>query len=824
MAENGAQDKTPLPIDSRINAQIEGTTQSSEDSEESGFATLCQVEVMLDQRTDESPSRLVLKSASSESSIPESRCATEASFNLSWPPRTPTEQLHRYASTPQSQGLLGESSAHSNENSTIIPGVCGPGPLAVGQGRRRSSSDVENRTPTYENESLTVGDNYTVLHCHSNQEYTTHSLSSADKHKSSATCDVSDDDPLPQPTQCTTPPPEIWPLSPDSSNLPTILEASVEENCDHQAQPESESTFLAQKTSTLPSRKDSAHCIPLQAGGIASNAEHPVPDGSMKSGPVSSSVAIPSKSGHSRNPSCEPLLDGRRSELHRHLSAPLPMSRQMEERIQTLGPALPVTHKWLLWVGIFLDIACKISLVRELARFANRSSWEWFSLVLIFFLLSSAVVTAYWRSHYSEAMVGKLSKDDNVRVYGFSKNDVKRFIRSFGTVCAVFQLGTAFAATRALFSSETRQRVVAMDLRGMRLVDTVFLTLVLSILQVYIGMHCSKPETYCQGREGFDMVLCLSVIGSLVGSTLSYLALDLNDIRALKDVKHTLEATAFFMARLLELSARVILLALLGAVCRGWILVVIALHAVFILLALRFSVHPRRNIVWQKVAQTSEAVSHLGGKKRIFHLPVLDDMKLLVACLAWPPACFVSDATDRNGQFWWRCFMLERRPFWGLTLNNALIPWPIFMFILAMESGMSFALIYSKLEPWAEGYFKTAISVHMLWYLFAAIWVSVVHICNALSFDDDVGRNMAIRQLEDSRIAQNMSGVPTEQQDKWRASVESQSTQYNTLPSNFNLADAAADPTLGEKCSNSGESHSRIVSKVSLAAGLSNDT
>lgn len=98
----------------------------------------------------------------------------------------------------------------------------------------------------------------------------------------------------------------------------------------------------------------------------------------------------------------------------------------------------------------------------------------------------------------------------------------------------------------------------------MRLVDTVFLTLALSILQVYIGMHCSRPDTFCRGREGFDLVLCLSVIGSLVGSALSYVALDLNDIRIQKDPKHGIELLTFFLARLLELSARVILLALLG--------------------------------------------------------------------------------------------------------------------------------------------------------------------------------------------------------------------------------------------------------------------
>lgn len=90
------------------------------------------------------------------------------------------------------------------------------------------------------------------------------------------------------------------------------------------------------------------------------------------------------------------------------------------------------------------------------------------------------------------------------------------------------------------------------------------------------------------------------------------------------------------------------------------------------------------------------------------HVPALDDMKLLVACLAWPPSCFVSDATDKSGQFWWRSYMLERRSFWDITLDQALIPWPIFILLLSVESSVSFALIFRRLEPWAEGYFKVS--------------------------------------------------------------------------------------------------------------------
>jgi hypothetical protein len=48
---------------------------------------------------------------------------------------------------------------------------------------------------------------------------------------------------------------------------------------------------------------------------------------------------------------------------------------------------------------------------------------------------------------------------------GMPKTAFKAWVRRLGTLCAVLQLGTAFAASRALFVSEVRQRLVAMDLR-----------------------------------------------------------------------------------------------------------------------------------------------------------------------------------------------------------------------------------------------------------------------------------------------------------------------------------------------------------------------
>ena len=46
-----------------------------------------------------------------------------------------------------------------------------------------------------------------------------------------------------------------------------------------------------------------------------------------------------------------------------------------------------------------------------------------------------------------------------------SKVRARRWVRRLGMAAACAQMGTAFAATRALFTTEARQRLVDMDLR-----------------------------------------------------------------------------------------------------------------------------------------------------------------------------------------------------------------------------------------------------------------------------------------------------------------------------------------------------------------------
>ena len=86
--------------------------------------------------------------------------------------------------------------------------------------------------------------------------------------------------------------------------------------------------------------------------------------------------------------------------LAQSVASPLPISKRVLDRIECLGPELARVQKIMLLTGIFLDFWGKFSLVRELRRFSVTASWLWFSLVLIFFLISGCLTTSYWLLHY----------------------------------------------------------------------------------------------------------------------------------------------------------------------------------------------------------------------------------------------------------------------------------------------------------------------------------------------------------------------------------------------------------------------------------------
>ena len=56
--------------------------------------------------------------------------------------------------------------------------------------------------------------------------------------------------------------------------------------------------------------------------------------------------------------------------------------------------------------------------------------------------------------------------------------------------------------------------------RGMRLADTVFLSMPVALLQVWLGMRCSHPGMHCRvflGHQSFNILLLVSIIASIIG-------------------------------------------------------------------------------------------------------------------------------------------------------------------------------------------------------------------------------------------------------------------------------------------------------------------
>ena len=415
---------------------------------------------------------------------------------------------------------------------------------------------------------------------------------------------------------------------------------------------------------------------------------------------------------------------------------PIPISRQVLERIECLGPSLNIVQRLMLVVGILLDFYSKTQLVRELHRFARAGSWLWFSMVLTFFVFSAACITGYWVLHYpmpKKPAKGSVGKDQ--KVFGFSKYDFKVVVRRFGAACAMLQLGTAFAAWRALRTNDVRARKAEMDLRGMQLVDTIFLTLPMATLQAYIGISCSSPTSVCPGREGFDMLLFLAVAGSITSGTLCFVSLDLHEKPPAYSWReywkmhkaHLSEMMAKACYRFFELAARICTIGLFAAVTGPYVMLVFFFHACVILGLLKIRLpgtHDRK--VWEKFCELREfKIWGLTWK-----LPVLDDVKLLVACLIWPPSSYVSNSTDRKGKFWWRSTSCPRKSFWGLTREDALIPFAVIIGVLAIEAGIMLIVVSLVAEEHYYSYLSIAVAVNFLWMISAVNWMSAAALWN----------------------------------------------------------------------------------------------
>lgn len=77
-----------------------------------------------------------------------------------------------------------------------------------------------------------------------------------------------------------------------------------------------------------------------------------------------------------------------------------------------------------------------------------------------------------------------------------------------------------------------------------------------------------------------------------------------------------------------------------------WTLLPLGVHAAAVLLLMRFSPGKGQRNIWRKATTATSAQLPASVK---LPLQRFDDVKLLVACMAWPPSVFVSDATDTQG-------------------------------------------------------------------------------------------------------------------------------------------------------------------------------
>ena len=86
--------------------------------------------------------------------------------------------------------------------------------------------------------------------------------------------------------------------------------------------------------------------------------------------------------------------------------------------------------------------------------------------------------------------------------------------------------------------------------------------------------------------------------------------------------------------------------ALLQNVYQFWVILVFGAHMLGTLLLLRFVPAKASKRAWAKLKFT--CTLELCGCVSL-RIPSFTDISLLAACLLWPPACFVSDATDLQG-------------------------------------------------------------------------------------------------------------------------------------------------------------------------------
>eukprot|EP00232_Nephroselmis_pyriformis_P013797 CAMPEP_0182897760 /NCGR_PEP_ID=MMETSP0034_2-20130328/27085_1 /TAXON_ID=156128 /ORGANISM="Nephroselmis pyriformis, Strain CCMP717" /LENGTH=521 /DNA_ID=CAMNT_0025031697 /DNA_START=194 /DNA_END=1756 /DNA_ORIENTATION=- len=413
------------------------------------------------------------------------------------------------------------------------------------------------------------------------------------------------------------------------------------------------------------------------------------------------------------------------------------------DRIQTLGREMRPWDRFALYYGICLTLVDKITDTMVLIRFAKRAAYAEFTCVLGFILMSGIAVTFYMLEHYPwRSRNAKTTEERELKVLYHVQMKV------LGVVCAMFQLGTVYAALRALHTKEALQRKKHMDFLGMRLVDMMVQTLPQICLQVFLGI---STDALAPGRPNFDMVLFVSVFSGLSSAMGGFFAMEKEvDIlypffwlwgklrrktvlwyQMSADDKHYFaKLITVCVHRFFELSSRVIWIALFASVTGAGIFGILFFHAIAVLMLMR-STHahlPNRGF-WGKLCKTR--VMSLCGRK--VHLPAWDDAKLLALCMVWPPSGWVSDATDSRGRFWWRSDnMGEQKSFSELT--NGIVPAQYYNWLIMVETFVMYVGVAVLMDPWMDIYLRIAVGCTMAW-LVSAISLRDLYI-NGADYDD----------------------------------------------------------------------------------------
>ena len=90
-------------------------------------------------------------------------------------------------------------------------------------------------------------------------------------------------------------------------------------------------------------------------------------------------------------------------------------------------------------------------------------------------------------------------------------------------------------------------------------------------------------------------------------------------------------------------------------------------------------------------------------------------------------SCFVSNATDEAGRFWWRSHMSPRRAFSSLDSPDVFIPLPTFNTMMVVENVLMLTFSYVWLSNWSHSFFEAAVTLTFLWQFFTLTWVSFTH-------------------------------------------------------------------------------------------------